>query len=81
MRLIVDGDDGTKLTLLGCNTYTGGTTIACMVTLQLGDGGTNGSIEGDVTDNGTLAFNPDRLLSRLAEQSLATAGLRLLTAR
>ena len=55
--LTVDGDNGTKLTLLGCNTYTGGTTIACMVTLQLGDGGTTGSITGDVVNNGTLAFD------------------------
>ncbi|WP_448091824.1 autotransporter outer membrane beta-barrel domain-containing protein [Pseudomonas lini] len=38
------------------NTYTGGTTIAAG-TLQLGNGGTTGSIFGDVTDNGTLVFN------------------------
>jgi fibronectin-binding autotransporter adhesin len=38
------------------NTYTGGTTIA-VGTLQLGDGGTSGSIIGDVTNNGVLAFN------------------------
>jgi fibronectin-binding autotransporter adhesin len=38
------------------NTYTGGTTITAG-TLQLGNGGTSGSITGDVTDNGTLAFN------------------------
>ena len=38
------------------NTYTGGTTIAAG-TLQLGDGGRTGSILGDVTDNGTLAFD------------------------
>lgn len=38
------------------NTYTGGTTIASG-TLQLGNGGAAGSIVGDVTDNGTLAFN------------------------
>ena len=43
-------------TLTGANTYTGGTTIAGG-TLQLGNGGTSGSILGDVTDNGTLAFN------------------------
>ena len=34
----------------------GGTTIAAG-TLQLGDGGADGSILGDVLDNGTLAFN------------------------
>ena len=42
--------------LTGTNTYTGGTTIAAG-TLQLGNGGTTGSIVGNVLDNGTLAFN------------------------
>jgi autotransporter-associated beta strand protein len=41
--------------LLGTNTYTGGTTISSG-TLQLGNGGTTGSIVGNVTDNGTFAF-------------------------
>jgi len=44
------------LTLTGTNTYTGGTTINGG-TLQLGNGGTTGSIVGNVTDNGTLAFD------------------------
>ncbi len=44
------------LILTGANTYTGGTTISGG-TLQLGNGGTTGSILGDVVDNGTLAFN------------------------
>ncbi|MBY4830889.1 autotransporter outer membrane beta-barrel domain-containing protein [Burkholderia dolosa] len=43
-------------TFTGDNTYTGGTTISAG-TLQLGNGGTSGSIVGDVTNNGTLAFN------------------------
>ncbi|MGJ7509585.1 autotransporter-associated beta strand repeat-containing protein [Variovorax sp. GT1P44] len=43
-------------TLTAANTYTGGTTITAG-TLQLGNGGTTGSITGNVTDNGTLAFN------------------------
>ena len=44
------------LTLTGTNAYLGGTTISGG-TLQLGNGGTTGSIPGDVVDNGTLAFN------------------------
>src|SRR5208282_2116016 len=44
------------LTLTGNNTYTGGTTVSAG-TLQLGNGGTSGSITGNVTDNGTLAFD------------------------
>ncbi|WP_371365448.1 autotransporter domain-containing protein [Pseudomonas sp. QL9] len=44
------------LALTGTNTYSGGTTISAG-TLQLGNGGTSGSIQGDVTNNGTLAFN------------------------
>lgn len=44
------------LTLTGANTYSGGTTIASG-TLQLGNGGTTGSIAGNVVDNGALVFN------------------------
>ncbi|MBR0898260.1 autotransporter domain-containing protein, partial [Bradyrhizobium tropiciagri] len=40
----------------GNNTYAGGTTIS-QGTLQIGNGGTTGAIAGNVTDNGTLAFN------------------------
>ncbi|MGJ5078309.1 autotransporter outer membrane beta-barrel domain-containing protein [Bradyrhizobium sp. HKCCYLS3013] len=40
----------------GANTYTGGTTVSAG-TLQLGNGGTSGSIVGDVINNGILAFN------------------------
>ncbi len=47
---------GSSLILTGANTYTGGTMIAAG-TLQLGNGGTTGSILGDVADNGVLAFN------------------------
>jgi len=43
-------------TLTADNTYTGGTTISAG-TLQLGNGGTSGSIVGDVTNNGSLVFN------------------------
>lgn len=45
-----------KLTLTGANTYTGGTTIS-HGTLQLGNGGVTGSINGDVLDYGSLVFN------------------------
>ncbi len=43
--------------LSGENTYTGGTTICSCGTLQLGDGGTTGSVLGDIDNEGTLIFN------------------------
>ena len=43
-------------TLSGANTYTGTTTISAG-TLQIGNGGTSGSILGDVIDNATFGFN------------------------
>ena len=52
---IVKNGTGT-LTLAGTNSYQGGTTIAAG-TLQLGNGGTTGSVLGNVLNNGTLAFN------------------------
>jgi fibronectin-binding autotransporter adhesin len=45
-----------RLILTGANTYTGGTTISAGI-LQIGNGGTTGSIVGDVVDNGVLVFN------------------------
>jgi len=45
------------LTLAGTNTYTGGTTISAG-TLQVGAGGTSGSLgSGNVTNNSSLIFN------------------------
>lgn len=44
------------LTLTGSNSYAGGTTIAAG-TLRLGNGGTSGSILGNVANSGILAFN------------------------
>ncbi len=46
----------------GTNTYSGGTTINAG-TLQLGNGGTTGSIAGDVTNNGILAFDRSNVLT------------------
>ena len=53
--LTQEGPGGT-LVLTGANTYSGGTTIAAG-TLQLGAGGTTGSIVGNVANTGTLAFD------------------------
>ncbi|GGA15258.1 autotransporter outer membrane beta-barrel domain-containing protein [Dyella caseinilytica] len=48
---------GTGTTVLaGDNTYTGGTTISSG-SLRLGNGGTSGSVVGDIVNNGTLEFN------------------------
>ena len=44
------------LILTGNNTYQGGTQISSG-TLQLGNGTANGSIQGSIADNGTLAFD------------------------
>ena len=51
-----DHGQGGALVLTGANTYSGGTTIASGI-LQLGNGGASGSIAGDVTNNGVLAFD------------------------
>jgi outer membrane autotransporter protein len=50
------------LTLTGTNTYTGGTTISAG-TLQIGNGGTTGSVIGNVVDNATLAFDRSDILT------------------
>lgn len=49
-------DGSGKLTLTSENSFTGGTTISAG-TLEIGNGGTTGSIKGNVTNGGTLAFN------------------------
>ncbi|GFZ92994.1 autotransporter-associated beta strand repeat-containing protein [Dyella caseinilytica] len=52
---LVQQGSGT-LILTGADAYASGTTITGG-TLQIGNGGTAGSITGDVIDNGTLVFN------------------------
>jgi autotransporter-associated beta strand protein len=44
-------------TLTGANTFTGATTINSGATLQLGNGGSSGTVAGAIVDNGTLNFN------------------------
>ena len=57
-NLTADGN----VTLVGQNTYTGLTTITEDSTLSLGDGWTDGTLAGNVLDNGTLVFDtPDAI--------------------
>ncbi len=51
-----------KQTLSGANTFTGGTTIISG-TLSVGNGGTTGSLAGDITDNSSLVFDRSNLAS------------------
>ncbi|MDC0598319.1 autotransporter domain-containing protein [Gammaproteobacteria bacterium] len=53
--LIVQGVSGTT-TITGALTHTGGTTITDGA-LQIGNGGTTGSISGDITNDSALIFN------------------------
>jgi outer membrane autotransporter protein len=60
------------LTLAGDNTYTGGTTIS-LGTLQVGNGGTTGTLGGgDVTNNSALVF--DRSDSLMVSNTITGSG-------
>jgi len=52
---VVQAGGGTTI-FTGNSTYTGGTVISAGI-LQIGNGGTSGSITGNVTDNSHLVFN------------------------
>ena len=58
----LDKTGGGTLILTGQNTYTGGTDIEDG-TLQLGDGTTDGSLVGDVTDSTALVFDDQAALT------------------
>jgi len=70
------------LIFTGGNTYTGGTTISDG-SLQIGDGGTTGSISGAIANNGSLAFNRSNALTHSGvisgAGSLTQAGTGTLT--
>ena len=56
LSLAVNGGN-VPLVLYGANTYGGGTTISSAGTLQLGSGVGNGSVAGNISNSGVLAFN------------------------
>ena len=72
---------GTTLTLTGANTYTGSTLVDNGQTLQIGNGGTTGSIVSDITLNGaaTLGFNRFDDVTYAGVLSSAFAGDGVLT--
>ena len=81
---VTQAGSGTTV-LTGSSTYTGGTSITAG-TLQLGDGGTSGSIVGNVANNGLLVFNRSDnvtfpgIVSGSGALTQAGAGTTLLTA-
>jgi outer membrane autotransporter protein len=59
-------------TLTGTNTFTGLTTIDAGAVLNLGAGGTSGSVAGNILDNGTLNLNRSNL--QIIGQSISGTG-------
>ncbi len=55
-KIALNVESGGSFILDGSNTYSGGTTIGTGGVLALGDGTYNGSITGNVVDQGTLVF-------------------------
>ncbi|WP_265975445.1 autotransporter domain-containing protein [Brucella intermedia] len=59
---VISGDGGVNIgsgiqVFTGTNTYTGATGIMSGALLELGDGGTEGSVAGNITNHGAVAFN------------------------
>lgn len=68
-------DGAGTLTITSNNDYSGGTTITAG-TLQVGDGVTNGSVSGAITDNATLIFNNPAVHSPVASAAAAPSSNR-----
>ena len=68
LALTLDTGSSNTLTLSGANTYTGGTTITAG-TLQLGNGGTTGSLSAGsaIIDNASLAFDRSNTITEGAD--------------
>ncbi|MBB2972341.1 autotransporter outer membrane beta-barrel domain-containing protein [Mesorhizobium sp. RMAD-H1] len=89
---VIDGTgrlnvDGGWETLTGTNTYTGGTKIGKAGVVELGNGGTSGSITGNVEDDGTFIFNRSDLytfggdISGIGDVHQVGAGKTVLTGK
>ena len=52
-----NGGSPSTLVLTGASNYTGGSTISTGATLQVGDGGTTGTLFGNVSNSGSLVYD------------------------